>query len=122
MQSPRGRILAGAQLNRTANELFGAYISHMDLEETSLLPRMHGHFTVAQVAALQESIIRSLSPDRLFAILRWMLPSLNVTGLSRVLGSVRPSMPPPGYQRVAALWEARLNPDIWSEVRSRTGA
>lgn len=122
MNDPGERVLAGAGLNRTANELFAAYIAHMNLEETDLVPRMQNHFTDAQMVAMRGVIMGRMPPDRLFAILRWMLPSLNVTELSELLRSVRPGVPPPVYQKVTDLCEARVNPTIWSETKSRIGA
>lgn len=122
MDDPAERVRAGVRLNQTANELFSAYISHMNLEETDLVPRMREHFTDAQMVAMRGVIMGRLPPDRLFAILRWMLPSLNVTELSELLRSVRGGVPPPVYQKLTDLCEARVNPTIWSEVKSRIAA
>lgn len=122
MHDPAERIGAGVRLNQTANELFGAYLAHMNLEETELVPRMKEHFTDAQMLAMRGAIMGRMPPDRMFAILRWMLPSLNVTELSGLLRSVRPGLPPPVYQKVTELCTARVNPTIWSEVQARIGA
>lgn len=121
MQNPGERVLAGIGLNQTANELFSAYFSHMNLEETDLVPQMKEHFTDTQMVSMRGAIMGRMPPDRLFAILRWMLPSLNVTELSELLRSVRPGVPPPVYQKVTDLCEARVNPALWAEVKSRIG-
>ena len=122
LDDPTKRIVAGAELNRTANALIGAYLTHMNLEETDLVPRMQEHFTDAQMLAMRGAIMGQMPPDRLFAILRWMLPSLNATELTDLLRSARPGIPPPVFQKITDLCEARVNPGIWSEVRSRIGA
>ncbi len=119
MDDPAERIRAGVELNRSANALFGAYLSHMNLEETDLVPRMQQRFTDAQMLAMRGAIIGGMPPDRLFAILRWMLPSLNVTELSELLRSVRPGVPPAMYRQLTDLCDARVNPAIWSEARLR---
>lgn len=121
MKDPAERIRAGARLNMTANDLFGAYIVHMNLEETDLVPRMQEHFTDAQMLAMQGQIIGGLPPDRLFAILHWMAPSLNVTELSHLLLAVKPGAPPPVFQKITELCAARVRPDIWSETKTRIG-
>ena len=122
MPDPAERILAGARLNRTANDLFVAYLAHMNLEEAEAVPLMKERFTDAQMVAMRGRIMGGMPPDRLFAILRWMLPSLNVTELSNLLRSVRAGVPPPVYGRISELCEARVRPKIWAEVTRRTAA
>lgn len=121
MASPADRIAAGARLNRSANELFSAYLAHMNREDSELVPLMQAHLTDAQMAAMRGTIIGGLSPDRLFAILGWMLPSLNVHELSGLLTAMGKGAPPPVVQAVSELCAAKVDPAIWTEVRARTG-
>jgi len=121
LASPAARVEAGIRLNQAANELFGAYLTHMNREEAELVPRMREQFTDAQMAAMRGAILRNLPPDRLFAILGWMLPSLNVTELSEFLSGLRQSAPPPLVQAVCTLCDAQVDPGRWSEVKLRAG-
>lgn len=116
------RLRAGVRLNLSANELFGAYIVHMNLEEAELVPRMREHFTDPQMVGMRGRIMGAMPPDRMFAILRWMLPSLNVTELSDLLRSIRETAPPPVYQKFTDLCDAKVAPSIWAEAKSRLAA
>lgn len=121
MPEPRARIAAGAALNRRANELFAAYIYHMNREDDVVVPLMQQHFTDAQIAAMRGTIIAGTPPDRLFAILGFMLPALNVHELSDLITAVTPTAPPAMTKAVVELCTAKVDPVIWSEVRARTG-
>jgi hypothetical protein len=115
------RIEAGIKLNQSANELLAAYISHMNREETELVPVMRQHFTDEQQAAMRGLIMGRMVPERLFGILGWMLPSLNVTELTDLVVSVKETAPPPFFDAVAKLCVARVDPARWGAVKSRVG-
>lgn len=121
MGSPTERIEAGIRLNQAANALFAAYIAHMNREEAELVPLMRQHFSDEQMAGMRGAIIAATPPDRLFAILGWMLPALNVTELSELLSTVSKGAPPALTKAVTDLCTAKVDPARWSEVRARTG-
>ena len=111
------RITAGARLNRDANELFGAYVTHMNREEAEVVPLMREHFTNEQMAAMQGAIIGRLPPERMAAILGYMLPSLHVTELRGLLGEFGRRAPPPVKKVVSEIGQARVDPARWQAVK-----
>jgi hypothetical protein len=119
--SPEERVAAGVRLTQSVNELLAAYFVHMNREERELVPFMREHFTDPQQAQMRGTILARMAPDRLFAILRWMLPSLNVTELSELLEEVKSTSPPPVLLAVTQLGEARVDPARWALVRDRVG-
>lgn len=121
IDSPEGRIEAGTRLNASANELFAAYIAHMNREDTELVPLMREHFTDARMVAMRGTIIGRMPPDRLFSILGFMLPSLNVTELTSLLSSLRQGAPPPLLKAVSDLCAAKVEPARWELVKLRVG-
>lgn len=121
MGSAEDRVRAGAQLNLAANQLFGAYITHMNREEVELVPLMQENFSDPEMAAMQGKIIGQMPPDRVFAILGWMLPSLNATELSRLLSSLKSAAPPPFMKAVSDLCAARVDSARWDAVKLRVG-
>ena len=121
MASPEQRLEAGARLNRAANDLFALYIAHMNREEEHVVPLMREHFTDPQMLQMQGRIIGSMPPERVSSILQYMLPSLNVTELTRLVGSLRAGAPPPVFQMVTDLATARVDPARWATVRQRVG-
>lgn len=120
-EAPEGRVAAGVALNADANLLFAEYLTHMNREDRELVPRMQQHYTDAQMVAMRSTIMSRLPPDRMFAILTFMLPSLNVTELSGLLASVRPNMPPPAFQAIVDLCAAKVDPARWGEAKLRIG-
>lgn len=115
--TPEARLEAGARLNREANDLFGAYVTHMNREEAEVVPLMQEHFTNEQMAAMQGAIVGGMPPDRLAAILGYMLPSLNVTELRMLLGGFGRTAPPPLKKLVSEIGEARVDPVRWQAVK-----
>lgn len=122
LDSAEARIGAGARLNRDANDLFGAYITHMNREETEVVPLMQEHFTNEQMLAMQGAIIGRLPPERVAAILGYMLPALNVTELRGLLGGFGRNAPPPLKKVVSEIGEARVDPARWQAVRQLVGS
>jgi hypothetical protein len=121
IENPEGRAEAGVRLNQSANELFAAYIAHMNREESDLVPWMKEHFSDAQMVAMRGAIMGRTPPDRMSAILGWMLPSLNVRELSGLIREVRSAMPPPAFKAITDLCEARVDPARWGTVRQIVG-
>ena len=121
LPTAQSRIEAGAHLNRLANELFAAYIAHMNREEVELAPLLRESFTDSEQLAMQGKIIASYPPDQLFAMVGWMLRSLNVTELSEFVSSVKAGAPPPFLKAVSDLGEAKVEAARWAEVRRRVG-
>jgi len=121
LPSPEQRIAAGVRLNQMANELFANYITHMNKEEEQLVPLMRENYSDPEQAAMRGGIIGRFQPDRLFALLTWMLPSLNVTELSDLLSSVKAGAPPPLLKAVSDLCEAKVDSTRWAAVKLRVG-
>jgi hypothetical protein len=118
----RARVEAGVRLNQAANELWGFYLTHMNREERELVPLLQAHFTNEELAAMRTSIIAGMPADRLFSLLGWMMPSLNVTELVALMTSVRAGAPPPFFRAVSELCAARVDPARWATAVARLGA
>ena len=121
MESAEARVRAGVQLNLAANQLFGAYITHMNREEVELVPLMREHFSDPDMAAMQGKIIGQMPPERMFAILGWMLPSLNALELSGLLSSLKAAAPAPVMKAISDLGAARVDAARWDVVKLQVG-
>ena len=121
IENSEGRVQAGMRLNQSANELFVAYMAHLNREENELVPWMKEHFSDAQMTAMRGAIMSRTPPDRMFAILGWMLPSLNVQELSGLIREVRPAMPPQAFKAVTDMCEARVDHARWGAVKQIVG-
>lgn len=121
MKEAEARLHAGVRLNQSANDLFAAYITHMNREDNELVPLMRKKFTNEQMAEMRGKIMGGMPPERLFAILGWMLPSLNVHELSELISGLQKGAPPPLVQGVVSLCAAKVEPTRWKAVRDRVG-
>ena len=119
--SPEARVSAGAALNLSANDLFAAYLAHMNREETHLVPLMREHFSDEEMNRMRGAIMGALPRERLFAILEWMLPSLNLTELTRMLSAMKVGLPPPSFGAMTELAAQRVDPDRWRMAKQRVG-
>ena len=121
VENPEGRADAGIRLNQSANELFAAYIAHMNREETDLVPWMKEHFSDAQMGAMRGAIMGRTPPDRMSTILGWMLPSLNVWELSGLIREIKSTAPPQAFKTITDMCEARIDPARWNTVKQTVG-
>jgi hypothetical protein len=115
------RVAAGIALNQMTNELFAAYMVHMNREEAELVPRMKEQFTDEQMARMRGAIIGRMPPERVMATLHWMAPALNPSELTNFLGSMRRGAPPEFFRSVTDLCATRIDPARWNQVRARLG-
>jgi hypothetical protein len=121
MDTAEARIRAGAQLNLSANQLFAAYITHMNREEVELVPLMREHFSDPEMGAMQGKIVGQMPPDRMFGILGWVLPSLNLTELSGLLMALKGMAPPQVMKAISDLGAAQVDPARWDAAKLRAG-
>ena len=115
------RIETGAKLNRTANDLFAFYLTHLNGEESTIVPAMWKHFTDEQIIAMQMTLMKNLSPERLAQWMGWMLPSLNITELTGMLMGLKKGAPPPVFENMARMAEKALGEEKWAAVKAKAG-
>ncbi len=115
------RVRAGAQLNRTTNEFFAAYISHMNEEEARLVPEMMDRLTDEEMISLRARTQASIPPAHLAEFMAWILPSLNAPELEQTLRGMQRGAPPDALRSMVALAEARVPKERWAAVKQRVG-
>jgi hypothetical protein len=109
----------GAKLSRTANDLFAFYFTHLNGEESTIVPAMWKHFTDEQIIAMNMAIMKNLSPERLAQWMDWMLPSLNINELTGMLMGLKKSAPPPVFENMSRMAEKALGEDRWATVKAK---
>jgi hypothetical protein len=115
------RVALGVEINREADRLFAFYLTHMSKEEVTLLPAMLNHFSDDQLRALRAKIQGAMPRERLAGYLRWMLPSLNVSEMTKMLTGMKCAAPPEVLAFVAQIAERHVDPERWAAVRSSVG-
>ena len=115
------RIEMGHKLNRTANDLFAFYLTHLNGEESTLVPAMWKHFTDEQIVAMQTNVIESLTPERAAQWNSWLFPSLNVNELTGMFIELKKGAPAPVFQEMTRMAEKALGEDRWAAVKTKAG-
>jgi hemerythrin superfamily protein len=121
MERASDRIAAGVALNREANEFFAVYLAHMNLEENVLVPMMRERYTDEQMRTMRGTIMGGMPPERLAAILRWMLPAISLQELTDMARGIRAGSPPPVVAFIGGIAADSLPAERWNTVRERVG-
>jgi len=111
----------GNELNRTTNDLFGFYLTHLNSEESTLVPAMWKHFTDEQILAMQRKVIASLTPEQATQWNSWLFPSLNINELTGMFIGLKKGAPPPVFQNMTRIAEKTLSEDKWAALKTKAG-
>ena len=115
------RLEKGNELNRTTNDLFAFYLTHLNSEESTLVPAMWKHFTDEQILAMQRRVIASLTPEQATQWNSWLFPSLNINELTGMFIGLKKGAPPPVFQNMTRIAEKTLSEDRWAALKTKAG-
>lgn len=118
---PNERVTLGTRLVHDANEFFAYYLAHMNREEVRVVPASQRHFTDDQLRAIRGQIMASFTPEQMGAMLKWMLPALNVQELTDMFMGLKHGAPPPMFQGLVSSARAHVPPARWNVVAQRVG-
>jgi hypothetical protein len=121
LRDPENRIEVGDKLNRTANDLFAFYLTHLSNEESTLVPAMWKHFTDEQILAMQRQVIGSLTAERAAQWNSWLFPSLNINELTSMFMGLKKGAPAPVFQNMTRIAEKTLGEDRWTALKAKAG-
>jgi hemerythrin superfamily protein len=121
LRDPEKRTEVGAKLNRTANDLFAFYLTHLSNEESTLVPAMWKHFTDEQILAMQRRVIGSLTAERATQWNSWLFPSLNINELTSMFMGLKKGAPAPVFQNMTRIAEKTLGEDRWVALKAKAG-
>jgi hypothetical protein len=121
LSDPEERLELGAKLNHAANDLFAFYLTHLNGEESTIVPAMWKHYTDEQILAMNANVLRNTPPERLAQYANWMLPSLNINELTGILKGMKKTMPPPAFENMAGRAKKALGEDRWAMVKAKAG-
>jgi hypothetical protein len=113
------RIGMGGKLNRTANDLFAYYLTHLNGEEATIVPAMWKHFTDEQLVAMRTNVERNTPPERYAEWMRWIFPSLNLNELTDMFMGLKKGAPAPVFENMARIAEKALGEDRWAAVKTK---
>lgn len=120
-KDPYQRIEIGMKLNRSANELFAYYITHMNKEEVTILPATWQHLTDEQLLAIRAISEANMPPEKYAEWMRWVLPSLNFNELVEMFTGMKKDAPPQVQKKMVHIADAAVDEERWKAVKTRVG-
>jgi Hemerythrin HHE cation binding domain len=94
------RVVIGARLYESLSQFVAAELSHMALEEQTVMPELWRLFSDEELMGMQQQIIQALGPDGLAMFLRPMLPAMNQAERGKMMDGLRQGLPPEQWDRV----------------------
>lgn len=98
-----------------------SYLTHIDLEERTVMQRLPHLIGVDEIAAMHGAIVGSIPPDEMARSLAFMLPAMNIDDRTELLGGVRSAAPPEAFDAVMGLARSVLRPADVSALVGRMG-
>ena len=98
--APADRPALGRSLYLAFSTFVAEDLAHMCREETEIWPRLSELFSDDEIAALEMTIVSSLSPADNIAFMRIMLPAMNRAERTALLGAMKSGAPPEAYAEV----------------------
>lgn len=89
------RAEASHSLYRMLSTFVGDNFLHMHIEETAHNAVLWSAYSDAELMAIEQTIVNSLTPAQKMGSMRWMLPALNAGERALLLAGVRDHAPPP---------------------------
>jgi hypothetical protein len=120
-KDPYQRIEIGMKLNRSANELFAYYMTHMNKEEITIIPATWQHLTDEQLLEIRAIVEANIPPERYAEWMRWVLPSLNVNELIEMFTGMKRGTPSQVLENLVHLAGAAVDEERWKTVKTRVG-
>lgn len=107
---------AATQLRRSLALFIADNLAHMNIEETENNAILWSTHTDAELLALEQSIVASLSPEEMALCLRWMIPAMNPAERAELMAGMREHAPAPAFEGALAIARAHLNARDWAKL------
>lgn len=91
-------------------------LEHMEVEESVHNALLWAARTDAELLAVHEGILAAIEPQEMAQVMHWMLPALSPAERAGLLGDMRAKAPPPAFEGVLRLAEARLPRADWLKL------
>lgn len=115
------RIQLGQNLLHLYHEFVAFNLYHMNKEENVLNKVLWQNFTDQELQAITQQIIQSIKPQKLMALNRWMMRSINITEVTAWLTGVKRGAPEAVFITYLQLAEEELTPEMFAELKQRLG-
>ena len=124
----RLRATAGAERMAPALRLYrhvalfvAENFQHMHIEETVNNAALWAHYSDAELAALHDRLVASISPQENLAVARWMVPALSPLERAAMLNGAKAGMPPEAFLAVVEHVRPHLDARGWQKLAPAIG-
>lgn len=114
--TPAARGLTVHQLYHQLALFVAENLEHMHDEETRHNAVLWEAFSDAELTAIHDNILASLTPQERMLAMRWMLPAVTPAERAQLLASVRDRAPAPVFEGLLAMVRKQLAPEAWSKL------
>ena len=115
------RIHLGQDLLYAYQEFIAFNLYHMNKEEDVLNKVLWENFTSLELQAITQQIIQSIKPQKLMALNRWMMRSINISEVTGWLTAIQRNAPETIFTMYFQLAEEELIPSQFAELKHRLG-
>lgn len=115
------RAIAVLRLYRELAVFIAENFEHMHREETENHAALVAHYSEAEVFALEEAIVGSLTPEEKMTTMRWMAPSAAPHERAMLLSGMRLNAPRPAFEAVVGLVKPFLSEREWDKLAAALG-
>lgn len=94
---------------------------HMHVEETANNKILWANYSDAEIAAVEQDLVASLSPREFGMCMRWMLVGMNPAERTKMLCEIRDNAPRPVFEGVLDTARAGLDSRNWKKLEMALG-
>lgn len=110
------RPLLIKQLYQQLNVFFAESLVHMHAEETENNAVLWATHSDAELAAIEQALVASLTPEEKGIGFRWMIPALNPQERAQLLAGVRRGVPAPVFEGMLGQVRGLLTEREWAKL------
>jgi len=107
---------AAHRFYRHLARFIGDNLEHMNVEETAHNQALWAAYSDAELEAIHQRILASVSADEMALVLRWMVPALNPAERAAMLGAMQQQLPPEAMRGVLEIVRPHLNDTAWGKL------
>lgn len=110
------RIIAGRKMQQSLGEFTAFNLTHMNQEETIVLPVIWQHYTDEEIQVKNAAIVASFSQEKKERMGYWMLKGLSEQEIIAWYEMMQKNMPAPVFNRFMQLAAAALEPKLFRKI------
>jgi iron-sulfur cluster repair protein YtfE (RIC family) len=110
------KLAAGRKVQQSLGEFVAFNLTHMNQEETIVLPVIRQYYTDEEILAKHLAIMNSFSQEKKERMGYWMLKGLSEREIIAWYESIQKNAPAPVFNRFMQLAAAALQPDLFRKL------